>query len=122
MTDNWQWRVLIVVNNPTFRETVRFVLTTDPRFIIVAETDSGEKAIVAAQQKIVDLVLVDIHLSDMNGFATAAALRGIHPKIIVLLLSGEWSAAYERRAKTVGIRARLAKQTFSLVEVYRALE
>ncbi len=122
MTDNRQWRVLIVVNNPTFRETVRFVLTTDPRFIIVAETDSGEKAIVVTQQKAVDLVLIDIHLPGVNGLKTAATLQTIHPQSIILLLSGEWSSAYERQAKIAGVRARLAKQTFSLTEVYRALE
>ncbi len=122
MTDKWQWRVLIVVNHPTFRETIRFVLTTDPRFIIVAETDSGEKALVITQQTTVDLAFIDIHLPGINGLATATALRAAQPQITILLLSGEWSPAYERQAKTAGIHARLAKQTFSLADVYRVLD
>lgn len=121
MMDKWPWRVLIVISQPTFRETVRFVLTADPRFIIIAEIDSGEKAVLVIQQTTVDLIFIDIHLPGMNGLATAAALQVTHPQSIILLLSGEWSPAYERQAKIAGVRARLAKQTFSLADVYRAL-
>ena len=117
----WQRRVLIVINHPIFRETVRYLLATDAHFVVVAEANSGEQAVVLAQRLELDLVIMDMRLPGMNGFATAAMIKAHHPQIIILLLSGDWSPAYERKAKAVGVRARLAKQNLSLNHIYRVL-
>ena len=121
MTGEGRWRVLIVVKHPLFRETVRYVLTTDPHFSVVAEVGSGEEAVAITRQIELDLALIEMRLPEMNGLATAAAIKANQPRIIILILSGEWSPAYERRARAIGVRARLAKQNFSLSELYRAL-
>lgn len=121
MTSEWQWRVLIVVSQRIFRETVRYVLAADSGFKVVAEASSGEEAIAIAQQIALDLILMDLRLPGMNGLAAAAMIKANRPQLIILILSGDWSPAYERRAKAVGVRARLAKQSLCLDEIYRVL-
>jgi len=118
----WEtWRVLVVDDHPDFRETVRYVLAGDPRFEVVAEAASGEEAVTCAQQLQLDIVLMDLRLLGINGLTAAATIKSDRPEIIILMLSGDWSAAHDRRAKAAGIRARIAKQQFNLAEIYRAL-
>lgn len=118
----WEtWRVLVVDDHPDFRETVRYVLAGDPRFEVVAEAASGEEAVTCAQQHQLDMVLMDLRLPGINGLTAAATIKSDQPEIIILMLSGDWSAAHDRRAKAAGIRARIAKQQFNLAEIYRAL-
>ncbi|MCB0227067.1 MAG: response regulator transcription factor [Anaerolineae bacterium] len=118
----WEtWRVLVVDDHPDFRETVRYVLAGDPRFEVVAEAASGEEAVTCAQQLQLDIVLMDLRLPGINGLTAAATIKSDRPEIIILMLSGDWSAAHDRRAKAAGIRARIAKQQFNLTEIYRAL-
>lgn len=116
-----QWRVLVVDDHPVFRETVRTVLAADAQFVVVAEAGSGEEAVTLTRQVEVDLVLMDMRLPGMSGLAAAAVIKANQPQIIILMLSGDWSPAYERRAKAVGVQARLAKQSFSLSELCHAL-
>lgn len=121
MAEERQWRVLVVDNHTAFRATIRHVLAAAPQFVIEAEAGSGEEAAAITRQISLDLVLMDIRLPGMNGFAAAAAIKANQPQMIILMLSCDWSPAYERKAKSVGIQARLAKQSFSLDKIYRAL-
>jgi DNA-binding NarL/FixJ family response regulator len=92
------------------------------RFIIVGEAANGEEAIQIAAQLHPSLVLMDMRLPDMNGLVAAEIIKRHQPQIIIFILSSDWSPAYERRAKAVGIAARLAKQTFNLEELYRLIK
>ena len=122
MVGGRQWRVLIVVRHPTFRETVRQVLSSDPRFVIVAETGRGDQAVIIVRQVELDLVLLDLHLPKIDSFSIAMAMKATQPLLTILMLSGDWSPAYERKAKAIGIQVRLAKQGFSLEALYRGLD
>ena len=115
------WRVLIVDDHAGFREAVRFVLEDDPQFIVVAEAVNGEEAITLAQQHQPSLVLMDLRMPGINGLAAATAIKSAHPQIIILMLSSDWSEAHERRARAIGIHARIAKQQFNLTEIHRGL-
>ena len=116
-----QWRVLIVDEHPGFRESVRHVLDGDAQFLVVAEAISGEESIALAEQYQPDLVLMDLRLPGINGLTAAATIKLNQPEIIILMLSSDWSDAYERRARATGIRARIAKQQFNLDEIYGKL-
>ena len=122
MTGGKQWRVLIVDDFVPFRETIKAVLALDPRFDVVAEAGQGEEAIRLTQQEFIDLVLMDMHLPGINGLAATEAIKARHPQVTILILSNDWSPAYERRARAVGAQARLAKQTLSLETLRRALK
>ncbi|MBI1882299.1 MAG: response regulator transcription factor [Chloroflexi bacterium] len=121
MAGKGQWRVLVVDDHAIFRETVRQVLAADSQFVVVAEAGSGEEAVALARQISVDLVLMDMRLPGMNGLSAAGVIKASQPWATILMLSGDWSPAYERKARAAGIHARLAKQSFSLSEIHRVL-
>ncbi len=121
MVGKWRWRVLLVDDHTIFRETVRYVLAGDSQFEVMAEAGDGEQAVALARQIELDLVLMDMRLPGINGLSAAKAIKACQPQVTILMLSGDWSPAYERRARAVGVQARLAKQNFSLNEIHRAL-
>jgi DNA-binding NarL/FixJ family response regulator len=65
--------VLIVDDHPSFRGTARALLESEG-FDVVGEAADGASAIEAAHSLQPDVVLMDIHLPDINGFKVAATL------------------------------------------------
>jgi two-component system response regulator EvgA len=77
--------VLIVDDHPSFRTSARALLTADG-FEVVGEAEDGTSAIAAAKQLHPDLVLLDVQLPDMDGFAVAlrlGELNGQGPRIVL---------------------------------------
>ena len=67
-------KVLIVDDHPSFRASARRMLEADG-FEVVAEAGSGAEALQAADIWNPELVLLDVHLPDMQGFEVAERLR-----------------------------------------------
>ena len=81
-------RVIIVDDHPTFRSTARAVLTADG-FDVVGEAEDGRSALEAIDRLHPDLVLLDVQLPGMDGFAVTRALsaRNGHAPAVVLTSS-----------------------------------
>jgi DNA-binding NarL/FixJ family response regulator len=80
-------RVLIVDDHAPFRSIARRVLTAD-QFLVVGEAADGAEAIRACGELHPDLVLLDVQLPDIDGFAVASVLTtGIDPPAVVLVSS-----------------------------------
>jgi DNA-binding NarL/FixJ family response regulator len=78
-------RILIVDDHPSFRATVRALLTADG-FDVVGEAADGASALDAIAELRPDLVLLDVQLPDMDGFAVIEAiqrLNGHAPKVVL---------------------------------------
>ena len=61
-------RVLLVDDEPPARKRLRHLLRAMPDVEIVGEAGTGGDAIAAAAVQTPDLILLDIHLPDMDGF------------------------------------------------------
>ena len=80
-------RILIVDDHAPFRSIARQVLTADG-FLIVGEAADGAEAIRACGELRPDLVLLDVQLPDIDGFAVAAVLTTqVDPPAVVLVSS-----------------------------------
>lgn len=80
-------RVLIVDDQPPFRDAARAVVERASGFDIVAEAESGEDAVTAAETASPDLVLMDINMGGISGIEAANRITTAHPEITVFLLS-----------------------------------
>lgn len=69
-------RVLLVEDDPAFRDLLRFVLSQEPSFVIESVTD-GVEALEAIQTNKPDILVLDILLPQMNGLEL---LRHLHNK------------------------------------------
>jgi DNA-binding NarL/FixJ family response regulator len=81
-------RILIVDDHPSFRATVRTLLTADG-FEVVGEAADGAAALEAIAKLQPDLVLLDVQLPDMDGFAVIEAILQMngHAPTVVLTSS-----------------------------------
>ena len=77
--------VLIVDDHPSFRATARLLLEADG-FTVVGEAADGAAGIDAARTLRPDVVLLDVNLPDLDGFAVAAQLtaNGASPEIVLV--------------------------------------
>src|SRR5262249_9080195 len=76
---------------PSFRAMARALLQSEG-YTIVGEAVDGASALVAARQLRPEVVLLDVQLPDMDGFAIAAELtRDADPPAIVLTSSPDAS-------------------------------
>ncbi len=79
-------RVLIVDDHPSFRASARAALEADG-FEIVGEAEDGTAALAAARELQPDVILMDVHLPDANGFDLCEFLclsTGPLPSIVLI--------------------------------------
>ncbi|WP_214404908.1 response regulator transcription factor [Pseudonocardia lacus] len=89
-------RVLIVDDHPSFRSIARRLLV-DGGFAVVGEAADGAGAISAARELHPDVVLLDVQLPDLDGFAVAAVLAAQPAPPAVVLVSSRSRADYGTR-------------------------
>ncbi len=68
-------RVLVVDDEPLAREKIRGMADDDPEIRIVGECSNGAEAIEAIQAMQPDLLLLDVQMPEVGGFAVLEALR-----------------------------------------------
>jgi CheY-like chemotaxis protein len=78
--------VLIVDDYAPFRDSARGLLEGGG-FDVVGEAEDGAEALRVAQEVRPDVVLLDVHLPDIDGFEVAARLRDLDPAAEVVLTS-----------------------------------
>lgn len=92
-------RVLIVDDQQPFRAAARSVIDRLGGFGVVAECESGEAALEWCAAHDADLVLMDIHMGELDGIETTRRLLHTHPELRVVLLS-----SYELQDLPAGAR------------------
>ena len=79
--------VLIVDDQPQFRDVARTVVSLLPGWRVVDEVGSGEAAFAAVDRYRPRLVLMDINLPGMSGIDVTREITGSTPDTMVVLLS-----------------------------------
>lgn len=80
-------RIVIAEDHLMFREVLRKVCTRDLHHTVVGEAADGRAAVALVLKHAPDLVLLDLHLPNLDGFGVVAALQLASPKIRILVLS-----------------------------------
>jgi DNA-binding NarL/FixJ family response regulator len=107
------WSLLIVDDHADFRSGARALLEGDG-FQVVGEAPDGAAAVEAASRLRPQVVLLDIQLPGMDGFAVADSLAlGDEPPIVVLTSSRPEEAFRRRLQAAPAIRGFIAKADLS---------
>ena len=104
--------VLIVDDHPSFRATARLLLEADG-FTVVGEAETGTVAVRAAEELTPDVVLLDVNLPDLDGFAVAERMRALGTAPLIVLCSSRDAADYGDRVERSGARGFLPKAELS---------
>ncbi len=114
-------RVLIVDDHSSFRRCAGALLTSEG-FDVVGEAEDGESALALAEQLMPEVVLLDIQLPDIDGFAVAARLLVRHPALKIVLVSSRDRSAYGPLIEASGACGFISKEDLSGSTVERLVE
>lgn len=113
--------ILLVDDHPLVRDGLRARLETIPHFRIAAEAANSDEALQRAASHTIDLALMDINLSGMNGIELTARFNTLHPEIAVLMLSMHDKTEYVMQAIQAGARGYVLKDAPAL-DIITAIE
>ncbi|HSC90618.1 MAG TPA: response regulator [Gaiellaceae bacterium] len=88
--------VLIVDDHAAFRSAARALLE-EAGFDVVGEAADGAAALAAAAELRPEIVLLDVQLPDLDGFAVAARLRDGGVEAAIVLTSSRSVSSFRRR-------------------------
>ncbi|MBI4842617.1 MAG: response regulator [candidate division NC10 bacterium] len=89
-----RWSVSVVLGHAGYR---------------VQEAATGKEGLAAVLEHRPDLVLLDIALPDLDGFAVLEAIRQTHPDLPVLMMTADATSETARQAARLGARGQLDK-------------
>jgi DNA-binding NarL/FixJ family response regulator len=112
-------RVLVVDDHPGFRRLARLLLAAGG-YAVVGEAADGGGALAQASLMRPDVVLLDVMLPDLDGFAVAERLADLPAHPVVVLVSGRTRTELGRRLDTAPVRGFLPKDQLTL-EAFAAL-
>ena len=80
-------RVLIVDDQPVFREALAHALAAEPGFEVVAQCHDGQEAIDRWPRQRPDVTLMDVSMYGIDGIETMRQIIGAHPQARILMLT-----------------------------------
>ena len=114
-------RVLVVDDDPAILRLLHLNLELEGYDVLVAE--DGRRAIALAREHLPDVVLLDVMMPELDGFAVCEALRAdpVTGGLRIIFLSAKVQAADMQRGEAVGGDAYLTKP-FDPLELARLIE
>lgn len=114
--------VLVVDDHPMFRQGVVHSLGQEPGFRVVAETASGEEALMLAQALLPTVALLDISMPGWNGIVTAERIAMACPATVIVMLTSSEDKDKLLAALKAGARGYVLKGVSAreLAQVLRA--
>jgi DNA-binding NarL/FixJ family response regulator len=113
--------LLIVDDHAAFRSTARALLECDG-WNVVGEAGDGTSGLTAARTLKPDVVLLDVRLPDIDGFAVAEELAAGGGGPAVIVTSSSDDPLYPDRARRTGARGFVAKHDLSGAALQRVLD
>ncbi len=104
--------VLIVDDHPSFRATARLLLEADG-YVVLGEAATGTSALRQTAELQPDIVLLDVNLPDLDGFAVAERLTAGENGPAVVLCSSREAADFGELIARSGARGFVAKVDLS---------
>jgi len=79
--------LILVDDHEVVRTGLKMLLDEQPDMVIVAETDTGERAIKLVDEYHPDVVVMDITLPDMSGIKVTERIKSKYPDVAVVALT-----------------------------------
>ncbi len=102
-------RILVVDDAPDVVELICALLGWESAIEVVGTADNGFRAVAAVARLEPDLVLLDVNMPGMNGFAAATRLRTYYPSLKIVMASADADSAMPDVCRESGADAFLWK-------------
>ena len=80
-------RVLIADDHPVFRSGLRALLEVDPDVVVAGEAGTGAEAVELASRLRPDLVMMDLHMPDLDGIAATKQILHHDPDARIMVFT-----------------------------------
>jgi two-component system response regulator NreC len=114
-------KVLLVDDHPVLRNGLRQAMAQRPDLTVVGEASTGASALEQAAKLTPDLIVLDVHLSDMNGIETARKILGVLPSAKILIFSGDVARPLVDSALQAGAHGYVCKRN-AVEDVMQAID
>lgn len=114
-------KLVLTDDHKIIREGIRALLTHDDSIEVAGEAASGKELLELLSHTPADVVMLDISMPGMDGFATMKLLRENHPDVKVLVLSMLDNEQYVHQMLEIGAAGYLLKNT-SVQEMQSAIK
>jgi two-component system invasion response regulator UvrY len=104
-------RVLLVENHQVVRDGLKSIFPEQAMPAEFDEVSTGADALRLARGREWDLAIVDISLGDTSGLEVVRAIKQIHPRLPILVLSMHSEEQYARRAYKAGAAGYITKDS-----------
>ncbi len=94
-----------------FRSGLRAAIEGDPSFSVVAEASDGEEALHVIQRESPDVVVLDINMPKLSGFAVLTELKKRSIDVISIMLTMHDEEAMFAKAMELGVRGYVLKDS-----------
>jgi two-component system nitrate/nitrite response regulator NarL len=105
-------RLLIVDDHAEFRALARAMLERDG-FEVVGEAVDGAETLAAVERTRPEVLLLDVHLRDVNGFEIGRTLHESKDAPVVVMISTRDAADFGHRLERSGARGFIAQSRLS---------
>jgi DNA-binding NarL/FixJ family response regulator len=95
-------RILVADDHQLLRQGLRTLLETQPGWKVCGEAITGTEAVEKARQLQPDIVVLDVHMPEMDGLQAAREILAARPQIEVLILTIDESAEVIRNVSEAG--------------------
>lgn len=113
-------RIFIVDDHPLLCSGLRQAISQRPDFEVVGQASTGASALESVTQLSPDLIVIDVHLPDINGLDLISRLLQVLPSAKVIVFSGDATRSLIDQALHAGACGYVWKQT-SADELIRAI-
>ena len=114
-------RVAITDDNPKILSSLRLLLGCSQEMQLVCETQNGEEAVDCAKRLHPDVLVMDVHMPVLDGFAAVKKIQDVAESTRVILMSLDTDRVTAKQAAAVGAKGFLpkdnaARQLLSAIE------
>ncbi len=104
-----------------FREVLRKICEADLQHKVVGDAADGRRAVEVVKETKPDMVLLDLHLPNLDGFGVIEEIRKFAPDVLILVLSSHCDDFTVYRAEKAGVQGFVDKNTNSVEALKEAI-
>jgi len=103
-------RIVVVDDHPILRQGLRQTLSQQPDLVLSGEASTGQAALQMVKELSPNLIIMDIHLPDINGIELSSQILAWFPNIKIIIFSADANRTLVDQALKIGVCGYLLKE------------